>query len=88
MKILTSKIANTITAKREARKIRNHAVWGPNLGFMHMRDHKLEMVPARCKVKVPLHHTYITLPKVTSWYRKTLVQASGQEGLTKVFVIF
>ena len=44
------------------------------------------MVPARCRVKVALHHTYITLPQVASHIAGLLTRLKlGQEGKTKMF---
>ena len=36
--------------------------------------------PARCRVKVALHHTYITLPQVTSHIAGTSDQAQARLG--------
>ena len=44
------------------------------------------MVPARCRVKVALHHTYITLPQVASHIAGLRTRLKlGQEGKTKMF---
>ena len=46
-------------------------------------------VPARCRVKVALHHTYITLPQVASHIARLRTRLKlGQENKTNMSVTF
>ena len=48
----------------------------------------VEMVPVRCRVKVALHHTYITVPQVTLRIGGLCTKLKpGQEGKTKCSLV-